>query len=104
MHRFIDCCCAAQDAAQALGLWDDATKRLQSAASLDVGDVSPLNALGDVHSGRADRLLASQPAEVRQACCFSPLLSGCHTPFIFQAYRLDDLPSFSSWLRKDVGS
>ena len=59
-----------QGAAQALGHWDQAMMRLQSAASLDVGDVSPLNALGDVHSGRADLLFASQPVQVRHICRF----------------------------------
>ncbi|KAK9821851.1 hypothetical protein WJX74_004939 [Apatococcus lobatus] len=56
-----------QDAAQALSLWSQATMRLQSAASLDVGDVSPLNAMGDVHCGRAERLLATQPSEAARA-------------------------------------
>ena len=57
-------CRVLQDPAEALSLWNEAAMRLQSAASLDVGDTAPLNALGDVHAGRAERLLVSQPAQV----------------------------------------
>ena len=67
-----------QDLPEALNLWSQAAMRLQSAASLDVGDTSPLNALGDVHSGRAERLLNSQPAEVRQ-CPALPVGLVCFT-------------------------